>query len=49
VGEGTQIGAGAVVIPNVTIGSWCMIGAGTVIIKDIPNGATVVGNPGRIL
>jgi len=49
VGEGTQIGIGASVIQGINIGSWCTIGAGTVIIKDVPNGATVVGNPGRII
>lgn len=49
VGEGTQIGAGAVIIPGVIVGKWCTIGAGAVIIKDVPDGATVVGNPGRIV
>jgi len=49
VGKGTQIGIGAQVIQGVTIGEWCTIGAGAVIIKDIPDGATVVGNPGRII
>ena len=49
VGEGTQIGAGAVIIPNITIGKWCTIGAGTAVISDMPDGVTVVGNPGRIL
>jgi sugar O-acyltransferase (sialic acid O-acetyltransferase NeuD family) len=49
VGEGTHIGAGAVVIPGITIGNWCTIGAGAVIIRDVPDGATVVGNPGRVL
>ena len=49
IGEGTQVGAGAVIIPNRKIGKWCKIGAGSVIIKDIPDGATVVGNPGRIV
>jgi sugar O-acyltransferase (sialic acid O-acetyltransferase NeuD family) len=49
VGEGTHIGIGASVIQGVKIGKWCMIGAGAVIIKDIPDGATVVGNPGRII
>lgn len=48
-GEETHIGAGATVIPNVTIGRWATIGAGAVIIKDVPDGATVVGNPGRII
>ena len=49
VGEGTQIGAGSTIIPGITIGKWCTIGAGTVVIKDVPDGATVVGNPGRVL
>jgi sugar O-acyltransferase (sialic acid O-acetyltransferase NeuD family) len=49
VGEGTHIGAGAVVIPSVRIGKWCTIGAGTVVIKDIPDFATAVGNPARII
>lgn len=49
VGEGTQVGAGSVVNPNIKIGQWCTIGSGTVVIKDIPDGATVVGNPGRII
>lgn len=49
VGEGTHVGAGAVVIPGIRIGRWCRIGAGAVIIRDIPDGATVVGNPGRII
>ena len=49
VGEGTQVGAGAVVIPNIKIGKWCTIGAGSVVVRDIPDGAKVVGNPGRVI
>ena len=49
VDEGAQIGAGAVINPNITIGKWSIVGAGAVIIKDVPDGATVVGNPGRII
>lgn len=49
VGEGTHLGIGACVIQGIRIGKWCTIGAGTVIIKDIPDGATVVGNPGKII
>ena len=49
VGEGTQVGIGACVIQGIRIGKWCTIGAGAVIIKDVPDGATVVGNPGRII
>jgi len=49
VGEGTHIGAGATVIPGIRIGKWAKIGAGSVIIKDVPDDATVVGNPGKII
>jgi len=49
VGEGTQIGAGAVVIPGVKIGKWCRIGAGAVVIHDVPDEVTMAGNPARIL
>lgn len=49
VGEGTHIGAGATVIPSIQIGKWCTIGAGTVVIRDIPDYATAVGNPARII
>lgn len=49
VGEGTHLGSGAIVIPGIKIGKWATIGAGAVIIRDVPDGATVVGNPGRVL
>ncbi|WP_312342389.1 acetyltransferase [Chryseobacterium binzhouense] len=49
VGEGTHIGIGANIIQGIRIGRWCTIGAGAVIIKDVPDGATVVGNPGKII
>lgn len=49
VGDFSFIGANCVVKQGVTIGSNVVIGAGSVIIKDVPDHATVVGNPGRIL
>lgn len=49
IGEGTHIGAGAIVIQGIRIGKWVTIGAGSVIINHIPDYATVVGNPGRII
>ncbi|WP_202928973.1 acetyltransferase [Chitinophaga agri] len=49
VGEGTHIGIGATVIQGIKIGKWATVGAGTVVIRDIPDYATVVGNPGRII
>lgn len=49
VDEGTHIGAGATIIPSIKIGKWAKIGAGSIIIRDVPNYATVVGNPGRVI
>lgn len=49
IGQGSHIGSGAIVIPGIKIGKWCTIGAGTVVINDIPDGATVIGNPGKII
>lgn len=49
VGEGTHIGSGASVIQGIRIGRWCRIGAGAVVIRDIPDFATAVGNPARII
>lgn len=47
--EGAAIGAGAVIVCGVTIGKGAFVGAGAVVTRDVPDGATVVGNPARIL
>jgi len=49
VGEGSHVGAGAIIIPCVKVGKWATVGAGSVIIRDVPDFATVVGNPGRVI
>jgi acetyltransferase EpsM len=49
VGEGTHIGSGASTIQGIRIGKWCNIGAGAVIIRDIPDYATAVGNPAKVI
>jgi sugar O-acyltransferase (sialic acid O-acetyltransferase NeuD family) len=49
VGESTLIGAGSVVAPNLSIGAHCLIAAGSVLTTSIPDGATVRGNPARII
>lgn len=46
---GASIGAGAVIRCGVTIGEWAMVGCGAVVLDDVPSGATVVGNPARII
>jgi acetyltransferase EpsM len=49
IGEGSWIGAGAVVKQGVHIGKWAMIGAGAVVIKDVPDNAVVAGVPAKII
>lgn len=47
--RGATIGAGAVIICGVTIGEDSLVGAGAVVTKDVPDGATVIGNPARVI
>ncbi|AZI57358.1 serine acetyltransferase [Nakamurella antarctica] len=49
IGDNVQLGAGCIVIGGITIGDGAVVGAGAVVTKDVPAGATVVGNPARIL
>lgn len=46
--QGASIGAGAVILPGITIGRGAMVGAGSVVVHDVPPHAVVVGNPARI-
>jgi len=47
--RGASIGANATILPGLTIGENSMVGAGSVVTKDVPAGATVVGNPARLI
>lgn len=49
IGRNCWIGAGAVVLPGVTVGDNTVIGAGSVVTKDIPANVVAVGNPCRVL
>lgn len=49
VGEGAHIGTGASVIQGIRIGAGSVIGAGAAVITDVPDGATVVGIPARVV
>lgn len=48
-GNGVLVGAGAKILGPVTVGNGARIGANSVVIEDVPEGATVVGIPGRIV
>ncbi len=49
IGSNVWIGAGAMIMPGVTIGDNTVIGAGSVVTKDIPSNVVAVGNPCRVL
>ena len=47
--RGASIGTGAVILGGVEIGERSTVGAGAIVTRDVPPGATVAGNPARIL
>jgi maltose O-acetyltransferase len=47
IGRNAWIGAGAIILPGVSVGDDALVGAGSVVTRDVPAGATVVGNPAR--
>src|ERR1700760_3209690 len=48
IGRNVWIGAGAIILPGVSIGDDALIGAGSVVTRDVPVGATPFGNPARL-
>ena len=49
IGKNCWIGAGALIMPGVTIGDNSVIGAGSVVTRDIPANVVAVGNPCRVM
>ena len=49
IGKNCWIGAGALIMPGVSIGDNTVIGAGSVVTKDIPPNVVAVGNPCRVM
>jgi acetyltransferase-like isoleucine patch superfamily enzyme len=49
VGRGASIGSGATLLGGITVGENAIIGAGSVVTKNVPPGATVAGNPARVI
>jgi acetyltransferase-like isoleucine patch superfamily enzyme len=45
VARGASLGAGAVILPGVTIGEFAMVGAGAVVTRDVKPFQLVAGNP----
>ena len=49
IGGHVDIGAGARVLGGITVGNHSRIGANAVVLSDIPDGATAVGVPARVI
>ncbi|MBQ6652597.1 MAG: galactoside O-acetyltransferase [Prevotella sp.] len=43
------IGAGATILPGVTVGENSVVGAGSVVTKDIPDNCIAVGSPAKVV
>lgn len=48
IGDDCWFGAGAMVMPGVTVGNRCVIASGTVVTKDVPDDSFVAGVPGTV-
>lgn len=43
------IGAGATILPGVTVGENSIVGAASVVTKDVPDNSIAVGNPAKVI
>jgi acetyltransferase-like isoleucine patch superfamily enzyme len=48
IGDGAEVGIGAIILKGVQIGEGARVGAGAVVTSDVPAGRAVEGNPARI-
>ena len=48
IGDRAWLGAGAIVLPGVTVGAGSVIGAGSVVTGDVPGGVLAFGQPCRV-
>lgn len=49
IGRNCWIGAGAIILPGITIGDNVVVGAGSVVTRDLPDSVVAAGNPCRVL
>ena len=49
IGDGADLGVGAVILPGVTVGPGAQVGAGAVVSRDIPAYSVASGVPARVV
>ena len=49
IGNRVEIGPGVCIVGDIKVGDGAFIGPNTVVTDDVPPGATVLGNPGRLV
>lgn len=49
IGKNVWVGAGATILPGVTVGDNAVIGAASVVTRDVPSDTIVAGNPAKII
>lgn len=49
IGSDVWVGAGALILPGVRVGSRSVIGAGSVVTRDVPENVFAAGNPCRVI
>lgn len=49
IGDNVEIGVGAKILGRINVGNNAKIGANAVVVHDVPEGATVVGIPGKCI
>ena len=49
IADGAWIGAGAIILPGVTVGKKSIVGAGSIVTRDVTSFTIVAGNPARVI
>jgi carbonic anhydrase/acetyltransferase-like protein (isoleucine patch superfamily) len=49
IGDGCDVGIGAILLPGTRLGAGVQVGAGAVVTGDVPDGAIVAGVPARVM
>ncbi|MGB1125154.1 MAG: acyltransferase [Phycisphaeraceae bacterium] len=49
IGDGCDIGVGAIILPGVTLGKGVQVGAGAVVTQDAPSGSIIAGIPAKVI